>query len=132
MLPTPPIPDPDTAVITVTTITRADVPRVCERLRKLVGASDPDVVVCDVGSLDADLVAVETLARLRLTARRLGCGLRLRGASGALEQMVAFCGLCDVLPLEDGLLAGGPGGQTEEREQPRRVEERVEARDPPV
>ena len=30
--------------------------------------------------LEADLVAVEALARLRLTARRLGCGLRLRGA----------------------------------------------------
>ncbi len=49
-------------------------------------------------------MAVETLARLRLTARRLGCGLRLRGASRTLAQMVAFCGLCDVLPVEDDSL----------------------------
>ncbi|HEV2057808.1 MAG TPA: STAS domain-containing protein [Solirubrobacteraceae bacterium] len=76
---------------------------------------DPDVVVCDVGALEADLAAVELLARLRLEARRLGCGLRLRGASRELEQMVAFCGLCDVLPVEEeeaggGLFGGGSVG----------------------
>ncbi|HEV2776866.1 MAG TPA: hypothetical protein VGV90_14835, partial [Solirubrobacteraceae bacterium] len=65
-------------------------------------AADPDLVVCEVAGLDADLVAVEALARLRLEARRLGCGLRLRGPSRALEQMLAFCGLCEVLPLEEG------------------------------
>ena len=69
----------------------------------------------------------------QLTARRLGCGLRLRGASRALEQTVAFCGLCDVLPVE-GVLGGirWHGRQPEEREPARGVEERVEARDPPV
>ena len=118
--------------MTLATTTRADVPTACARLRALVGASDADVVVCDVGALPADLVAVETLARLRLTARRLGCGLRLRGPSRALERMVAFCGLCDVLPAEDGLVLGGDRGQPEQREQPLGVEERVEARDPPV
>ena len=118
--------------MTVATIARADVPTACAGLRALVGASDADVVVCDVGALAADLVAIETLARLRLTARRLGCGLRLRGASRALEQLLAFCGLCDVLPVEDGLILGRNGGQPEQREQPLGVEERVEARDPPV
>jgi hypothetical protein len=120
--------------MTLAAIARADVPVLCERLRALVGASDPDVVVCDVGALVADLVAVEALARLRLTARRLGCGLRMRHASRALEQMVAFCGLCDVLPVEDeaaapGLLAGGNGRQPEQGEHPRRVEERVDRGD---
>lgn len=124
--------EPDTAVMTLASMTRADVAAACARLRALVGASDADVVVCDVGALQADLVAVETLARLRLTARRLGCGLRLRGASGALEQVLAFCGLCDVLPIEDGSVLGGNRGQPEQREQPLGVEERVEARDPPV
>jgi len=118
--------------MTIAPMTPADVPATCARLRAVVGASDADVVVCDVRALEPDLVAVETLARLRLTARRLGCGLRLRGASRALEQMVAFCGLCDVLPVEDGLVLGGHGGQPEQREQPLGVEERVEARDPPV
>ena len=118
--------------MTLATMTRADVATACARLRALVGASDADVVVCDVGALEPDLVAVETLARLRLTARRLGCGLRLRGASRALAQTVAFCGLSDVLPIEEELLLGGNGGQPEQREQPLGVEERVEARDPPV
>ena len=118
--------------MTLATIARADVAAVCERLRALVGACDADVVVCDVGALEADLVAIEALTRLRLTALRLGCGLRLRSASPALEQMVAFCGLCDVLPVETGLVLRRNGGQPEQREQPLRFEERVEGRDPPV
>ena len=124
----------DTAVMTLTTATCADVPAACERLCVFVGACDADVVVCDVGDLVVDLKAVEVLARLRLTARRLGCGLCLRGSSRALEQMLAFCGLCEVLPVEGELLGGlrWHGRQPEEREQPRRVEEGVEARDPPV
>ena len=85
--------------MTFTRLARADVPAACERLRALIGACDADtvVVVCDVGGVVADLVAVEVLARLRLTAQRLGCGLRLRHVSRGLEQMLAFCGLCDVL-----------------------------------
>ncbi len=133
MLPPRPIPETDAVVMTLTSMTRADIPAQCERLRALVGASDADVVVCDVGPLVPDLVAVEALARLRLTAGRLGCGLRLRGASRAFEQVVAFCGLCDALPVE-GQLGGirWHRRQPEEREEPRRVEEGVEARDPPV
>jgi hypothetical protein len=131
VLPPRPFSEPDTAVMTLATMTRADVATACAGLRALVGASDADVVVCDVAALEADLVAVETLARLRLTARRLGCGLRLRGASRALEQLVAFCGLCDVLLVEDRLV-GGNDGQPEQRKPPLGVEERVEARDPPV
>jgi len=118
--------------MTLATTSQADVPLVCERLRALVGASDADLVVCDVSALDADLVAVETLARLRLTARRLGCGLRLRGSSRALEQLLAFCGLCEILPVDDASVLGRNGGQPEEREPASGVEERVEARDPPV
>ncbi len=118
--------------MTLATVACAGVPAACQRLRALVGASDADVVVCDVGSLEADLVAVEVLARLRLTARRLGCGLRLRHASRALEQMVAFCGLCDVLALEEGLGVGRDARQPEQREQACRVEEGVEASDPPI
>jgi hypothetical protein len=120
--------------MTLAAIVPADVPAVCERLRALVGAADADVVVCDVADLAADLVAVEALARLRLTAQRLGCELRLRRASRALAEIVAFCGLCGVLPVEEeaGLLARGNGRQPEQREHPRGVEERVDARDPPV
>ena len=105
MLPPRPISEPDTAVMTLAAVTRPGMPAACERLRTLVGVTDADVVVCDVGELGADLVAVEALARLRLEARRLGCGLRLRRAPRGLEQLVAFCGLCDVLAFEEELVS---------------------------
>jgi hypothetical protein len=133
VLPPRPISEPDIPVMTLTAAARADVPAACERLRALVAGRDAELVVCDVGELGADLVAVEVLARLRLTAQRLGCALRLRDTSRGLEQLLAFCGLCDVLPLE-GRLGGirWHGRQPEEREEPVGVEEGVEARDPPV
>ena len=50
-------------------------------------------VLCDVSSLPADAVAVDLLARLQLAARRHGGELRLCGASQALRELIAFCGL---------------------------------------
>ena len=134
MLPQRPSSESDAVVMTLAAVARADVPALCERLRALVLRADPPaVVVCDVSALVADLVAVEALARLRLTAGRLGCELRLRDASRSLEHLLAFCGLCDVLALE-GRLGGvrWHGRQPEERKPSRRVEEGVEPRDPPV
>ncbi len=94
--------------------------------------SDPDTdeIICDVSAMSADLATIEALARLRLSARRLGCALRLRGASDELAQLVVFCGLGDVLPCEP--LLQGSFGQTEEREHARRVEEGVDRGDAPV
>jgi len=93
-------------------ITRVDVPVLCERLRVLVDGSELDVVACDVGALGADLAALEALARLQLTARQLGCRVRLRHASRELEALLAFCGLGAVLPSDR--LRLGPSGQTED------------------
>ena len=91
---------------------------------------DTDAIICDVGAMSADLATIEALARLRLSARRLGRTLRLRGASNELAQLVAFCGLADVLPCEP--LLQGPLGQAEEREHARGVEERVDRGDAPA
>jgi hypothetical protein len=63
-------------------------------------------IVCDVGSLPPDAAAIDTLARLQLTARRLGLEIRFRHASTELQDLLAFAGLRDVLRLE-------PGGQAE-------------------
>jgi len=77
----------------------ADVPGICERLRVSLEGSDADLVVCDVGALAGpDVVTVDALARLQLTARRLGHRLRLRHASSELEELLALVGLSDVLP----------------------------------
>ena len=59
-------------------------------------------IVCDVGSLPPDATAIDTLARLQLTARRLGLELRLRHASCELQDLLAFAGLDDVLRIETG------------------------------
>jgi hypothetical protein len=57
-------------------------------------------IVCDVGSFPPDAAAIDALARLQLTAKRLGLELRLRHASTELEDLLAFAGLRDVLRVE--------------------------------
>ena len=76
----------------------ADIPALCERVRVALVASTADVVVCDVGALTApDCVAVDALARLQLTARRLGRRLVLRDVSPDLQALLCFAGLREVV-----------------------------------
>lgn len=91
---------------------RADVPRLNECLRLMVKGTDVTAVTCDARLIEASLEAVEALARLQLAAARLGCGLRLRGASDELEALIDLCGLA-------GLLLGGGSrrGQSRQAEQ---------------
>jgi hypothetical protein len=76
----------------------------------------------DVGSLAANAVTVDVLARLTLAHRRAGVELTLVGASGGLEELVEFMGLGDVLGLEARRKA-------EQGEEPVRVEEERELGD---
>jgi anti-anti-sigma regulatory factor len=69
------------------------------------------------------LETIDTLARLRLTVRRLGGDLRLVQAPPELRELIAFVGLGDVLVVE-------PGRQPEEREEGVGLEEERELRDP--
>jgi hypothetical protein len=86
-------------------------------------APGPTTIVCDVGAVAPDAVAIDTLARLQLAARRLGLEIRLRHASSELRELLAFAGLRDVLRVE-------AGGQAEEREERLGVEEERELDDP--
>jgi hypothetical protein len=88
-----------------------------------MSAPRPTTIVCDVGALAPDGVAVDVLARLQLRARRLGLEIRLRHASSELQELLAFVGLRDVLRVE-------AGGQAEEREQRVGVEEERDLDDP--
>jgi len=75
-----------------------DIPALCRRARVLLERSDAELVICDVGALvEPDAVTVEALARVRLTARRLGCRVRLRHSCRELRELLAFTGLADVL-----------------------------------
>jgi ABC-type transporter Mla MlaB component len=77
-------------------IAREELPSLCERFR--VAAEGACEVVCDVGGIGrVDAVAVDALARVTLTARRLGCTVRLRHASDELLGLVAFMGLDGVV-----------------------------------
>lgn len=119
-------PEPSIGVLVIAgPIGEGDVPRLCERLRVLLSSSDVELVVCDVRALAADAVTVDALARLQLTARRLGRQIKLHRASSGLEELLSFAGLGDVVGL--GLLR--PKRLPEEREQPRRVEEGVDRDD---
>ena len=79
-------------------IDRSDLPGLCDRVCTLLEVSGAAVAHCDVASVAADAVTVDALARLQLAARRHRCQVRLRGASQELLELVAFMGLCDVLP----------------------------------
>lgn len=75
-----------------------DVPGLCARVCALLGESGAAVALCDVRGVTPDAGAIDALARLQLAARRTGCRVRLRHASPALRDLVAFMGLTDVLP----------------------------------
>ncbi|MFI6476019.1 lipid asymmetry maintenance protein MlaB [Streptomyces sp. NPDC050516] len=74
-------------------VTFADVPHLCERLRGLYVGGTREVV-CDLAALTrADLVAVEMVARLRLTARRAGGRVLMRNAGAGLVALLELTGL---------------------------------------
>jgi ABC-type transporter Mla MlaB component len=105
-------------------IRHADVPALCDRARGLMEARLDEVLECDVAGVRIpDLRTVEALARVGLTARRLGSDIRLRGASVELLELLALCGLPFELVLE-------AEGQAEEGEEARGVEEEGDAADP--
>lgn len=110
---------------------RSDIPLLCQRVCALLEGGDGDPIVCDVEALvDPDALTVDALARLQLTARRLGRQIRLRHAGDALRELLALTGLSDVLPLL-GDLPVEPGRQPEQREQGGGVQEEGDAGDPP-
>ncbi len=79
-------------------ITREDLPGLYDRVCALFAEHEPTVAFCDVATVAPDAVTLEALARLQLAARRRGYQVRLRHASPALRQLLAFTGLEYVLP----------------------------------
>lgn len=78
----------------------ADVGALCERARPLLvdlAAIATDPLVCDVRALRANLPAVDAIARLALSARRLDRGVRLHDAQPALRELLGLAGLARVV-----------------------------------
>jgi ABC-type transporter Mla MlaB component len=96
-------------------LTPADAAALCERARAELEHSDSEMLICDVAALThPDAGTVEALARLQLTARRLGRQVRLREPSCELRELLDLFGLTDVLP-GDGALRREPLRQPEQR-----------------
>ncbi len=126
-----PCPEPGTILLVMSgPISRAGIPGLCQRVRVLLEKQDGDLVVCDVGALgDPDAVTVDALARLQLTARRLGRQIWLHQACGRLRELLTLMGLTDVVPLAPASRLE-PGSQAEEREPPGGIEEEADPGDP--
>jgi hypothetical protein len=92
---------------------------------------DARVLVCDVAAvLRPDAGTLDHLARLALDARRQGLRVCLQNASTEVLDLVAFAGLTGVLPAAPRASAVETSRKTEEREEPRRVEEERDPADP--
>lgn len=72
----------------------------CHVLRAVFEADGIDVVTCDARRAAGGVALVGALARLQLTARRLGYAIRIRGANDELCLLVDLTGLADVLPID--------------------------------
>ena len=81
-------------------------------------------IVCDVSALPPDVGAIDGLARLQLAARRKGAEIRLCEVPSELHELLALCGLGDVLCVE-------VAGQSEQREERVGVEEERQLGDLP-
>lgn len=105
-------------------VARADIPALCGDLADLLRGRPPGTVACHVAAVASpDVVTVEALARLRLTARRHGWRFVVRDAGPALLRLMALLGLAEVL--------AEPGRQPEQREEPLGVQEVGDPGDPP-
>lgn len=89
-------------------IDREAIPELCERFAVFVAGSDDEVIVCDVGAIAfPDAACLSALARMQLTARRLGRRIQLHRAQRSLIELILLSGLGGVLPLYTGLRVGG-------------------------
>lgn len=102
----------------------------CERVRGLLERSEADLMICDVGALDdPDAATVDLVARLQLTARRLGRRVRLLDACGELQDLIELTGLSEFVSFS-GELPLEPRGEVEQREPPSGVQKERDPDDP--
>ena len=122
--------DPRTSTLVLAgPIARSGIADLCVRVRLLLVRCRVDSIECDIGAFgEPDAATLEALARLQLTAGRLGKRLRFRGACGSLRDLVGFAGLGEVLPCDEAS-AVEPRGQAEQREQALGVEEEADPGD---
>ena len=106
-----------------------EVPAVLAAVRRSLPVNEPRLVIGDAARLaHPDACTVDALARLALRVRRLGLRLFLRQPSPELRELLTLAGLTEVIPWATSAIE--PIGQAEAGEEPGRVEEERDARDP--
>lgn len=102
--PPPPHPPPDRSIglLVIARPVRDDaaINALLERLRAVIATTDAPTIAVDVHALPANCRSLEALARLQLTARRNQRRIRLRRTSPALQHLLDFAGLADVVPSQ--------------------------------
>jgi ABC-type transporter Mla MlaB component len=83
-------------------IGQADAAELRERMVLLLrSANRPLRVTCDVARLaDSDLGTIDALAKLQLTARRLGGSICLRHASAQLQELLTLVGVGNIVQCD--------------------------------
>jgi ABC-type transporter Mla MlaB component len=80
----------------------------CVQVRRLLSRGDVDVVTCDVTQvLVPDIGAIDALARLQLTARRLGGHIRVRAANTDLRRLLRLAGVEGIVGCSDEAARSG-------------------------
>lgn len=81
-------------------VSQAEISCWCEQLRKRVGENEAvRVVICDLTAVgQPDLATIDLLARLKLTAHRLGCEFSVRSPGEDLRSLLELSGLDCLLP----------------------------------
>jgi hypothetical protein len=111
-------------------VTREGIPAMCERARRLLAGCDAGPVSCDVDALaDPDAVTLDALARLQLTALRLGYRVELQRARGPLVELLVVSGLSGVLRCAASASGVEAWGELEHREQALGVQEEADPDD---
>jgi ABC-type transporter Mla MlaB component len=100
---TRPASEPNTLVLIFSgLIDRAEIPAICNQAGSWLSECDTKRVVCDVRAVvDPDAVTIDALARLRLTAKRMGLKVTIRHASHQLRDLLRFTGLEGAVPISD-------------------------------
>jgi ABC-type transporter Mla MlaB component len=113
-------------------VARHAIPAMCERARRLLQGCDAGPVACDVGAIaEPDATTIDALARLQLTALRLGRRVELRSACEELEDLLTLTGLLGVLTVAGRIGSAVQAWREPElREQAPRVEEEADPDDP--
>ncbi|MFD0900330.1 STAS domain-containing protein [Actinomadura sediminis] len=80
----------------------ADVGALCERLRAIMRDGGVREVVCDVAAVtEPDVTTLQALARLQLTAKRLGGRVVLARPGERLSGLLRLTGFGEILPVAE-------------------------------